>query len=143
MYFSSAMSSSDNKYTHASVQQTTYKEQISQPPSETSDSYFPSAQASGQTTPSEGSMTPAETPSFKLPLNSPIGNYPMPALAREFPKPDEDLDIAKQLQKRPLPRSLHSSLKVAASYEKKQADDADTRAEKLRAAKEQWKSWSA
>jgi hypothetical protein len=133
------MSSDESQY-GANAMQQSFQQRTK--PSEASDSYFPSSLQSGQTTPSDGS-TPAETPSFKLPLNSPIGNYPMPALSREFPKPNGDIDIAKQLEKRPLPRSLHSSLKIAAAYERKQVDDANTRAQKLKAAKEQWKTWSA
>jgi len=128
-------------------------------PSEYSDSYFPSGPTSGSTSGSSsrtsspvGSGSGADTTtnpwSAGLPLNSPIGNYgPLPALAREFPKPPGDLDVAAQLAKKPLRWSLHSSLKLAAAgserFKAQQADCAETRARKLEEAKREWMSWRA
>lgn len=63
-------------------------------------------------------------------------SYPIPPLERQYMPPAEELDVARQLAMKPLPRSLHSSLQRAASATKKQVvEDEETRAKKLADAK--------
>lgn len=65
-------------------------------------------------------------------------NYPIPPLERQYTPPTEELDVARQLAKKPLPRSLHSSLQRAASAStQKKVEDEETRARKLADAKRQ------
>ncbi len=61
-----------------------------------------------------------------------------------FPEPAGQLDVAAQLAKDPLPRSLHSSLRRAAAYERVvKVEDAETRARALAEAKKEWLSWKS
>ncbi|OTB08358.1 hypothetical protein M426DRAFT_316982 [Hypoxylon sp. CI-4A] len=116
-------------------------------PSEVSASYFPEGSPSptSSTSPlSSSSEAEDETPS---PSQSPatratqmIGtNYPIPPLEREYAPPTEELDVARQLAMKPLPRSLHSSLQRAAAVPVRQlvVEDDETRAQKLADAKRQ------
>lgn len=107
-------------------------------PSETSRSYFP------ERTPSPIASSPLsesedETPSPVAKVNQMIGaSYPIPPLERQYAPPTEELDVARQLAMKPLPRSLHSSLQRAATISpKKPVDDEETRARKLADAKRQ------
>ncbi|KAI1144468.1 hypothetical protein F5Y05DRAFT_407860 [Hypoxylon sp. FL0543] len=107
-------------------------------PSESSHSYFP------ERTPSPTSLSPMsesddETPSPVTKANQMIGaSYPIPPLERQYTPPAGELDVARQLAMKPLPRSLHSSLQRAASIPaKKPVEDEETRAKKLADAKRQ------
>lgn len=111
-------------------------------PSELATSYFPSGASPDLASPTDSETSP---PSSAQPLflNSPIGiGYSLPALAREFKKPDNELDVAAQLAKKPLPRSLYSSLEIAA---RRQApvEDPELKARKFEEAKRQWEAWKA
>lgn len=66
-------------------------------------------------------------------------SYPIPPLEREYAAPTEELDVARQLAKKPLPRSLHSSLQRAATSSSRvpAVEDDETRARKLAAAKKE------
>lgn len=64
--------------------------------------------------------------------------YTIPPLERQYVAPTEELDVARQLAKKPLPRSLHCSLQRAAvSTKKPMVEDNETRARKLAAAKKE------
>ncbi|KAI1413705.1 hypothetical protein F5Y13DRAFT_27898 [Hypoxylon sp. FL1857] len=111
---------------------------VTQQPSEASRSYFP------ERTPSPTSTSPLsesedEAPSPVTKVNQMIGaSYPIPPLERQYAPPTEELDVARQLAMKPLPRSLHSSLQRAASIStKKPVDDEETKAKKLADAKRQ------
>lgn len=120
-----------------------------------SDSYFPSAAATGhQTTDNQstGNSNPAlsqpapdRRPAPVKQMSSGVGPYPLSALDRHHAPPDEELDVEKQLAKPPLPRSLHSSLRAAAATERRTqvADDAEVRAQRLAEAKKEWASWAS
>ncbi|KAI0844982.1 hypothetical protein F5Y00DRAFT_247609 [Daldinia vernicosa] len=105
-------------------------------PSEAADSYFPERTPSPASSISEAEDD-APTPVAKA--NRMIGpEYPIPPLERDYSPPTEELDVAQQLAKKPLPRSLHSSLKRAASRTAlKPVDDEETRRQKLAAAKKE------
>ncbi|XXG96621.1 DNA topoisomerase [Hypoxylon texense] len=118
---------------------------MKQQPSEASSSYFPSASHS----PTSSSSSPLSSSSNSdsedsSPLTraaaaaSPmVGlHYPIPPLERQYRAPTEELDVARQLAKKPLPRSLHSSLRRAAAR-KPLVEDDETRARKLAAAKKE------
>ncbi|KAI0841527.1 hypothetical protein F5Y06DRAFT_259726 [Hypoxylon sp. FL0890] len=111
---------------------------ITQQPSESSNSYFPERTPS-PTSSSSPSESDDETPSAVTKANQMIGaSYPIPPLERQYAPPTEEIDVARQLAMKPLPRSLHSSLQRAASAStKKPADDEETRAKKLADAKRQ------
>ncbi|KAI2626567.1 hypothetical protein GGR54DRAFT_637138 [Hypoxylon sp. NC1633] len=113
-------------------------------PSEISSSYFPNSSPSptfSSASPlSASSETDEETPVSVTSRASPmIGtNYPIPPLERQYTPPTEELDVAAQLARKPLPRSLHSSLQRAAataSTKKPVVEDEETRAKKLADAK--------
>ncbi|KAI8966354.1 hypothetical protein F5Y11DRAFT_354490 [Daldinia sp. FL1419] len=108
-----------------------------QPPSEAADSYFP------ERTPSPTSSSETEddgpTPAVAKASRMIGAEYPIPPLEREYSPPTEELDVAQQLAKKPLPRSLHSSLQRAASQQpaKRPVDDEETKRQKLAAAKKE------
>ncbi|RYP47785.1 hypothetical protein DL768_006194 [Monosporascus sp. mg162] len=109
-------------------------------PSEAATSYFPERRPSSGSI-SSSNDSPTETP-FTRPSASPTGDNPLPPIDTPFPKPDGDIDVAAQLAKKPLPRSLHSSLKRAATLEKKaKVEDPEARARALAEAKKVWLSW--
>ncbi|KAI5859392.1 hypothetical protein GGS23DRAFT_325404 [Durotheca rogersii] len=66
-------------------------------------------------------------------------NYPISPLERQYVAPTGELDVAAQLEREPLPRSLHSSLRRAAAGQTTRrvaaAEDDETRARKLADAK--------
>ena len=70
------------------------------------------------------------------------------AIETPFPAPAGELDVAAQLAKDPLPRSLHSSLRRAAesaasSSRRREDADPEARARALAAAKKEWLSWKS
>ncbi|KAI0002819.1 hypothetical protein F4779DRAFT_622051 [Xylariaceae sp. FL0662B] len=105
-------------------------------PSEISASYFPEP---GTSPSSESSETPSiDTPAVTKVQTAPTANNPLTPLERKFAKPTEELDVARQLSKKPLPWSLHSSLARAASSEQKPLiEDQQVRARKLAEAKKE------
>ncbi|OTB17868.1 hypothetical protein K445DRAFT_364894 [Daldinia sp. EC12] len=111
---------------------------FSKQPSESADSYFP------ERTPSPTSSVSETEDDGPAPVtkanNRMIGaEYPIPPLERQYSPPTQELDVAEQLAKKPLPRSLHSSLQRAASRPaaRKPVDDEETRRQKLEAAKKE------
>lgn len=125
-------------------------------PTESATSYFPAGEverpsSSGSTTSSSNGSTTSSssgrgegpaTTTWKLAIDSPTGDYPLPAIETPFPKPAAEIDVAAQLAKDPLPRSLHSSLKRAATHERRvKAEDPGARARALEEAKREWMSW--
>ncbi|KAI1762493.1 hypothetical protein GGR53DRAFT_416226 [Hypoxylon sp. FL1150] len=116
-----------------------------QQPSENMSSYFPAVTSSSPTSSSplsSSSNSDSEeslfTPATKA---SPMigSSYPIPPLERRYMAPTEELDVAQQLAKKPLPHSLHSSLQRAAAVSTKKplVEDDETRARKLAAAKKE------
>ncbi|KAI1098991.1 hypothetical protein F4804DRAFT_100231 [Jackrogersella minutella] len=105
-------------------------------PSEASRSYFPEAIPSPPSS-SVSSESDEETPSPSSRINQMIGaSYPIPPLERQYTPPTEELDVAQQLAKKPLPRSLYSSLQRAAATSRQPVvEDEETRARKLADAK--------
>lgn len=119
---------------------------MKQQPSEVSRSYFPSASQPSPTSSSSSPLSSSPNSDSEDSLITPmtraspmIGmNYPIPPLERQYSAPTEELDVARQLAKKPLPRSLHSSLQRAAvSARKPLVEDGETRARKLAAAKKE------
>lgn len=129
-------------------------------PTESATSYFPAGEverpsSSGSTTSSSNGSTTSSsssgggghgegpaTTTWKLAIDSPTGDYPLPVIETPFPKPAAEIDVAAQLAKDPLPRSLHSSLKRAATHERRvKAEDPGARARALEEAKREWMSW--
>ncbi|KAI1469358.1 uncharacterized protein F4812DRAFT_422801 [Daldinia caldariorum] len=128
-----------------------------QQPSESADSYFPERATSPTSSVSESEDDSPMTTTTTIPTiittttaataisttpapkaNRMIGaEYPIPPLEREYSPPTQELDVAEQLAKKPLPRSLHSSLQRAASRpaSRPPVDDEETRRLKLEAAK--------
>ncbi|KAI2470432.1 hypothetical protein F4781DRAFT_179984 [Annulohypoxylon bovei var. microspora] len=110
-------------------------------PSETSRSYFRDTSPSPTTSSlseSEEEASPSPAPSPNSKINQMIGaSYPIPPLEREYAPPTEELDVARQLAKKPLPRSLYSSLQRAATKPSRKltVEDEETRAKKLADAK--------
>ncbi|KAI0386093.1 hypothetical protein F5Y04DRAFT_275699 [Hypomontagnella monticulosa] len=105
-------------------------------PSEASNTYFPDSTPSP--TSSSSSEAEDDTPSpVTRAVSQMIGaSYPIPPLEREYMPPTEELDVARQLAMKPLPRSLHCSLQRAATATKKPiVEDEETRARKLADAK--------
>ncbi|KAI1089655.1 hypothetical protein F5B19DRAFT_466255 [Rostrohypoxylon terebratum] len=110
-------------------------------PSETTRHYFrdtsPSPTSSSLSE-SEEESSPSPAPSPNTKVNPMIGaSYPIPPLEREYAPPMEELDVARQLAKKPLPWSLYSSLQRAAAKPPKMpvVEDEETRAKKLADAK--------
>ncbi|KAI1854812.1 hypothetical protein JX265_002451 [Neoarthrinium moseri] len=102
-------------------------------PTEVSQSYFPDA---GSRRSSVSSSTSSqESDALKTPQSqSPA--YPQDPLSRDYPAPSMEVDVARQLALEPRQRSLHHSIKRAATYElARTVDDAETKAKKLAAAK--------
>ncbi|KAG4219855.1 hypothetical protein PC116_g31666, partial [Phytophthora cactorum] len=111
----------------------------SKQPSESADSYFPERTPSPTSSVSSETEDDGPTPVTKA-NNRMIGaEYPIPPLERQYSPPTQELDVAEQLAKKPLPRSLHSSLQRAASRPaaRKPVDDEETRRQKLEAAKKE------
>ncbi|KAI1374546.1 hypothetical protein F4677DRAFT_447183 [Hypoxylon crocopeplum] len=111
---------------------------VTKQPSEVSSSYFPEA-SSSPTSSSPSSETDEEGPTPITRANQMIGlNYPIPPLERQYSPPTGELDVARQLAMKPLPRSLHSSLQRAASASKiPVVENEEMRAKKLADAKRQ------
>ncbi|KAH9898856.1 hypothetical protein F4778DRAFT_172613 [Xylariomycetidae sp. FL2044] len=112
-------------------------------PTDASNSYFPetstssssrsslSSDSTTERTPSSPTTSP-QSPS----VNSPIGPYKLPALERTYPRPQDELNVEKQLAKDPLPWGLHHSLKRSAtSHRKRQVESQEDKARKFAAAK--------
>ena len=131
-------------------------------PSEAATSYFPTGAVERRTSSAGSSMVESTTDSTATstisetarPWNPgpaserPTGDYPLPAIETPFPAPAGELDVAAQLAKDPLPRSLHSSLRraaeSAASSSRRHEDaDPEARARALAAAKKEWLSWKS
>lgn len=127
-------------------------------PRESASSYFPVGHEHEHARPSSSGSTASssngssnndigESPAtiaWKLAHDFPTGDYPLPAIDTPFPKPAVEIDVAAQLAKDPLPRSLHSSLKRAATYERRaKVEDPNARARALEAAKREWMSWKS
>lgn len=114
-------------------------------PQESAESYFPPAPVI-DASPSAQLLV---TTTFGQPappvrrLTSHIGPYPLSAMDLEYAEPTDELDVEKQLSKPPLPRSVHSSLKAAATMERKKVmEGAATKARRLAEAKKEWASWA-
>lgn len=135
-------------------------------PSEAATSYFPTGAVERRTSSAGSSMVESTTDSTAdstatstisetaRPWNPgpaserPTGDYPLPAIETPFPAPAGELDVAAQLAKDPLPRSLHSSLRRAAesaasSSRRREDADPEARARALAAAKKEWLSWKS
>ncbi|KAK8095842.1 uncharacterized protein PG998_002471 [Apiospora kogelbergensis] len=114
-----------------------------QQPSEESTSYFPKTASSQSSRRSSISSTSTDSASAapKPPTlaRSYTGTNPLPPLAREFPPPKDELCITTQLSLEPPKRSLHDSLRRAATEERRRprVDDPETKAQKLAAAKQE------
>ncbi|KAI1500685.1 hypothetical protein F5X99DRAFT_385123 [Biscogniauxia marginata] len=113
-------------------------------PSEASDSYFPGSASKRSSVSSTSSMSTAiESPSSSKanstssPSSSPvIGNYPLPPLDRNYAEPKGELDVAKQLAKKPAYWSAQGWVHRAATVEAKpRIEDPETRARKFAEAK--------
>ncbi|KAI0883639.1 uncharacterized protein GGS22DRAFT_167594 [Annulohypoxylon maeteangense] len=110
-------------------------------PSETTHAYFRDTSPSPTTSSlseSEEETSPSPAPSPNSKANQMIGaSYPIPPLERQYAPPTEELDVAHQLAKKPLPRSLYSSLQRAAAKPSRKPvlEDEETRAKKLADAK--------
>lgn len=105
-------------------------------PTEESTSYFPERSISSGRSSLSSDSSQDETPLRPDIVRQQTGSNPLPPLAREFPAPTEELDIDKQLAKQPMKRSLHDSLRRAATAERRSKfEDAETKAQKLAAAK--------
>ncbi|KAH6654348.1 hypothetical protein BKA67DRAFT_564812 [Truncatella angustata] len=105
-------------------------------PIEAGESYFP--EAGGVAVSRRSSVSSTSTGSDELrPVTlgrSHTGLNPLDPMSRDFSKPTEEIDVAKQLSLEPRKFSLHHSLKQA--KERVVAiDDAETKAKKLAAAK--------
>ncbi|KAK8055468.1 hypothetical protein PG993_000695 [Apiospora rasikravindrae] len=114
-------------------------------PAEEGTSYFPKTAYSSRRSSISSNSTQTSAVSAESSLPQPpaltrsyTGTNPLPPLARDFPAPTEDLDIATQLARMPLKRSLHDSLRRAATTEPRRArvDSPEIRARKLAAAKQ-------
>ncbi|KAK7941183.1 uncharacterized protein PG986_013570 [Apiospora aurea] len=115
-------------------------------PAEEGTSYFPkTAYSSRRSSISSNSTQTSAVSAESSPLLQPpaltrsyTGTNPLPPLARDFPAPKEDLDIATQLARTPPRRSLHDSLRRAATTEPRRArvDSPEIKARKLAAAKQ-------
>ena len=131
-------------------------------PSEAATSYFPTGAVERRTSSAGSSMVESTTDSTATSTMSeaarpwnpgpaserPTGDYPLPAIETPFPAPAGELDVAAQLAKDPLPRSLHSSLRRAAesaasSSRRREDADPEARARALAAAKKEWLSWKS
>lgn len=109
-------------------------------PTEVSKSYFPDTEATSANTSRRSSISTNSTSSRdSLPgrlVRPHTGLNPLDALSREYPKPAEEIDVAKQLSLEPRKHSLYHSLKRSATSERAVAvEDAETKAKKLAAAK--------
>ncbi|KAK6079224.1 hypothetical protein SCUP234_05777 [Seiridium cupressi] len=111
-------------------------------PIEASYSYFPPSASrrssiSSSSTGSQDSSPDIHQDSLRPGLvRSYTGVNPLDAMLREYPKPTQDIDVAKQLALEPRKHSLHHSLKRAATNQRAiAAEDAETKAKKLAAAK--------
>ena len=105
-------------------------------PTEESTSYFPERPGSSGRSSLSSDSSQDEARLRPDIIRQQTGSNPLPPLAREFPAPTEELDIDKQLAKQPMKRSLHDSLRRAATAERRsKVEDAETKAQKLAAAK--------
>ncbi|KAI0024749.1 hypothetical protein F4780DRAFT_552769 [Xylariomycetidae sp. FL0641] len=110
-------------------------------PAESSASYFPDEQyKSGRssTASTSATNTPAETPAPKAPSPYATGDNPISPLDRAYAKPAEELDVAKQLAKKPVYWSTHGWLQRTATMEQKpRTEDPEARARKFEEAKKE------
>ncbi|KAI0603067.1 hypothetical protein F4775DRAFT_11518 [Biscogniauxia sp. FL1348] len=121
-------------------------------PLSTSSSYFPrlskrssvssqlstaSSTAQQHSTPSSSSSSPSSSLSSKPASLSLIGShYPLPPLDREYAEPTGELDVAKQLAKKPAYWSAQGWVHRAATSEPpRRVEDPETRARKFAEAK--------
>ncbi|KAK7923301.1 hypothetical protein PG985_007372 [Apiospora marii] len=112
-------------------------------PTEEGTSYFPKSALSSRRSSISSTSTQTSADSSPAPPQPPAlarsytGTNPLPPSLQDFPAPKEDLDIASQLARAPPKRSLHDSLRRAATVEPRRprADSAATKARKLAAAK--------
>lgn len=103
-------------------------------PIEGGESYFPDT-ASRRSSLSSVSIESQEPRPESL-VRQHTGLNPLDPLSRDFSKPAQEIDVAKQLALEPRKHSLHHSLKRAAANERVfVAEDTDTKAKKLAAAK--------
>jgi hypothetical protein len=116
-----------------------------QQPTEESTSYFPQSATSSRRSSTSSASTTISTDASSGALRpstltrSYTGSNPLPPLSCDFPPPKDELCIDTQLAFAPPKRSLHDSLRRAATAERRQlvADDPETKAQKLAAAKQQ------
>ncbi|KAF7532058.1 hypothetical protein G7054_g8335 [Neopestalotiopsis clavispora] len=105
-------------------------------PVEAGESYFPESatRRSSISSTSTNSNDSLPVPP-KLP-RSQTGDNPLDAMMRQYPQPVQDIDVARQLALAPPKRSLHDSLRRAATTERAiSIDNAETKARKMAAAK--------
>ena len=112
-------------------------------PAEEGTSYFPktafsSRRSSISSTSTQASADSSPAPQPPVLARSYTGTNPLPPSLQDFPAPKGDLDIESQLARTPPKRSLHDSLRRAATMEPRRprADSAATKARKLAAAKQ-------
>ncbi|KAK7989739.1 hypothetical protein PG989_010054 [Apiospora arundinis] len=110
-------------------------------PAEEGTSYFPKTASSSRRSSISSTSTDSSSVAPQPPAltRSHTGTNPLPPLARDFPPPKDELCIDTQLSLAPPKRSLHDSLRRAATEERRRprADDAETKAQKLAAAKQE------
>lgn len=110
-------------------------------PTEANSSYFPSSQPQTPEDSPRGSISLSRPEEAVAPVaprlhRSQTGSNPLPPFARDFPKPAEEIDVAKQLAMQPPKRSLHDSLRRWGTMERQQkVEDAETKARKFEEAK--------
>lgn len=109
-------------------------------PVEASESYFP-VSATRRSSLSSTSTVPDEAVSVPVPVapklvRSQTGSNPLDTMMRQYPRPVQDIDVARQLALAPPKHSLHDSLRRAATNDRIVAvEDAETKAKKMAAAK--------
>ena len=88
-------------------------------PTEESTRYFPERPGSSERSSLSSDSSQDEARLRPDIIRQQTGSNPLPPLAREFPAPTEELDIDKQLAMQPMKRSLHDSLRRAATSERR------------------------
>ncbi|ETS79812.1 hypothetical protein PFICI_07341 [Pestalotiopsis fici W106-1] len=104
-------------------------------PVEAGESYFPESATRRSSLSSTSTGSDDSLPAPKLP-RSQTGDNPLDAMMRQYPRPVQEIDVARQLALAPPKHSLHSSLKRAATADRAIViEDAETKARKMAAAK--------
>ncbi|KAK6841394.1 hypothetical protein PG987_002254 [Apiospora arundinis] len=110
-------------------------------PAEEGTSYFPKTASSSRRSSISSTSTDSSSvaPPAAGPHEVPHGYQPSPSSGTGLPPPKDELCIDTQLSLAPPKRSLHDSLRRAATEERRRprADDAETKAQKLAAAKQE------